>query len=809
MMKGFWLERLGSAMRTIIACTIIGWTTLYGPKPMNHFLAYPAFSYLTTILIVSDATLGDSLRGICFAFYATIQVMILSILTLWLIGPAKFNSGLAAVAVAATSFAVALPKSTPLLAKRIAFGQIVIVYVGTVNYGAGTGIVMHPLHVASSTALGAFAAVLAMLLPFPKLAYFQVRKASRLYVENASERLNLLIDAFTAQDNEAASDSISIAKFLATKGIKHLQKIKDAEGCIVWEKPKLGFLKSNCTEPRVVFQDQEMMIKGMEIALTSSHVFPVYLINEELREALMSMKGKISLNLKLAKCLVPFNATTVSERKEIIDKLLSATRNIATTHEELPAFFFLYCVQLLHGELAIVRHPESINTRNISCECIKDEEKGNLRRTWTGMILKLIWKRWTFAIKCSLSLGFAVLFGLIFNKENGYWSGLTIAISFVTGRQATFTLANARAQATAMGSVYGILCSFILQKNLDFRVVFLLPWIIFTSFLRHSRMYGQAGGISAVIGALLILGRKNYSSPSEFAIARITEACIGLICFVMVEILFQPARAATLAKTQLTCCLKALQYCIRDIVHFAGSKSMCTSVPPALRGKLKKLKFHISRMEKFFAEAALEPNFWFLPFQTSSYEKLLRSLQKMQDLLLYAADTVEILSELAEKLELNWKELGEHLKDDLDHFQAKAYTSLRCPQEVIYFKSLAVLENKWQKKTMTQDIESGKQQNRDASRNQGPDEDEVSKVVSSLLINSTQVVTRINASEGEQKHKSQMILCLSGFQFCISNLLKETTEVEKELKELLIMENPKMHIHLYEISSKITAMRTK
>jgi hypothetical protein len=91
------------------------------------------------------------------------------------IGPARFsNIGLAAVAVAITTFLVALPESTPLMAKRIAFGQAVIVFVGAAIHGAEEGVVTHPIHVASSTALGALASVLAMLIPYPWLAYCKV-----------------------------------------------------------------------------------------------------------------------------------------------------------------------------------------------------------------------------------------------------------------------------------------------------------------------------------------------------------------------------------------------------------------------------------------------------------------------------------------------------------------------------------------------------------------------------------------------------------------------------------------------------------
>lgn len=100
----------------------------------------------------------------------------------------------------------------------------------------------------------------------------------------------------------------------------------------------------------------------------------------------------------------------------------------------------------------------------------------------------LMWmsgERLLFASKCSITLGLAVLLGLLYNKENGYWSGLTVAISFSTGRQPTFTVANARAQGTVMGSIYGVLCSFVFQKFVDLWFLPLLPWIIFASFLSH------------------------------------------------------------------------------------------------------------------------------------------------------------------------------------------------------------------------------------------------------------------------------------------------------------------------------------
>ncbi|KAG5550177.1 hypothetical protein RHGRI_015211 [Rhododendron griersonianum] len=124
------------------------------------------------------------------------------------------------------SFLVAVPEWSHLMTKRIAFGQIVIVYVGAVVYGKEAGDVMHPIHVAASTALGALASVLAMLLPYPRLAYAEVNKLSRLYTQNASERISLLMKAFSAQNTTIALETISQAKPLQETGAKLLQSIK-------------------------------------------------------------------------------------------------------------------------------------------------------------------------------------------------------------------------------------------------------------------------------------------------------------------------------------------------------------------------------------------------------------------------------------------------------------------------------------------------------------------------------------------------------------------------------------------------------
>lgn len=169
-----WRERLGSAFRTAIACTIIGCTALYGPDQVRHQIQYPSVAYVTAILIVSDATLGITLRGSWYAFCATVLVVPSTILCLWTVGPDRFTEVGASVAVAISSFLVAVPECLPLLTKRIGFAQLVIIYVGAVVRGPDAGPVTHPVHIAACTALGASASVLALILPYPRLAVNEV-----------------------------------------------------------------------------------------------------------------------------------------------------------------------------------------------------------------------------------------------------------------------------------------------------------------------------------------------------------------------------------------------------------------------------------------------------------------------------------------------------------------------------------------------------------------------------------------------------------------------------------------------------------
>lgn len=169
-----WSMRLCSAIRAAFACAIVGGATLYGPNFLAHHIKFSAFSYLTTVIIVSDTySLGDTLRSCWHAFCATAMVVPLAMLWWWINGPmADLPPSMAAVGVAAAAFLVALPKFTHLTTKKIAFGQIILVCtVAVVNGGSRY---MQPIYIAASTALGALASIVALMVPYPSLASYKV-----------------------------------------------------------------------------------------------------------------------------------------------------------------------------------------------------------------------------------------------------------------------------------------------------------------------------------------------------------------------------------------------------------------------------------------------------------------------------------------------------------------------------------------------------------------------------------------------------------------------------------------------------------
>lgn len=713
-----------------------------------------------------------------------------ALLSLWAIGPSRFTKGTTALAVALASFVVVLPsdKCTHLIAKRISLGQIVLVYVIGYANGVHTDLVMHPIRLAASTAVGVLACVLALLLPYPRLASNEVNQSYKRLTKNILNRLKLLVKAICEEDKTSALSLITRAKSLLPMRTKLLQIIMRYQEGMQWEKPSIKFLRPHCLSPGARLQEIDTNLRGMELALSCTNSFPVNILNGELEHDLNRLEEHVSLTMKQARHNFQGGSLTVPESSaKNITHFLQSLHTIPTTHQDLPIHFFLFCAKLLHNK-SLAKAPTSVQ---------KNETKG--KEKWDKWVPTLRSPNLLPAIKFSLSLGLAVFMGLIYSKENGFWSGLSVAVSYVAGREATFRVANVKAQGTVLGTVYGVLGCFVFERFLPIRFLSLLPWFIFTSFLQRSRMYGPAGGISAVIGAILILGRKNFGPPSEFAITRIIETFIGLSCSIFVELIFMPKRASTCAKIELSQTLALLGESI-------GSLSLVDdAVKTGLEDNKRRLKMQVDDLRKFIVEAEVEPNFWFLPFHSACYNKLLGSLSRLVDVLHFGAHALKFLQQEFQRSEACGKEDVNMLQGELGHMKELIWSSIKSSEEISRMKSVRFVEKELEKKNMNMscDFESGNSTKCNACMVSGLGEDEIGKSIDSFLQRSTNVVDNLYDVEGEKELKSQFVMCLSALGFCLSAFMREMIEIEDAIKELVQWENPSSEIDLYEILCKL------
>lgn len=521
-------------------------------------------------------------------------------------------------------------------------------------------------------------------------------------------------------------------------------------------------------------------MKGMEVALTCCPSFPTRMIDKELFKVTHHVMMFLSQIMGQDRSFLPHNSLTAMETEGEFEKEYSSGLHhepILPTKQDQPALFFLSCFRMCTTDSDTITpiNEGLIGTTGSS------SNKSCCRRVCIDRTRPIINERMVvFAFKCSFSLGLAVLLGLLFNIENGYWSGLTIALSFVTRKQAIFTEANARAQGTAIGSVYGVLGCTIFQKVAQIRFLSLLPWIIFTTFLRHSRMFTQAGGTAAVIGSLLILGRKSYGPPSEFAIDRLTEAFIGLACFVVVELILQPTSSATLVKKHLYLIQGTLRDCTKHMVVDSRQKG--------LMEKQMNLKSQVHDLEKFIKDAVLEPRFWFIPFPISCCQKLQKSLSNMADVLFFMSCDIEFLSQAFDRYYPDKRELQQYINNNLQHFKDALSSSVSCFEKTISIRLLKTSQIQPEQNILN-DLEGGNSSCPSESVMYSRNDEEMEMILSSFLQNSNEVRGKVRDIAGIEL-RGTIVGCLCSLEFCMSFLEREVRDIDSGIKELVKWEDP-------------------
>jgi hypothetical protein len=552
-----------------------------------------------------------------------------------------------------------------------------------------------------------------------------------------------------------------------------------------WERLPIKFFRPHYNKLGERLQEVDTNLIGMQLALSCNKSFPINIFDQELKHGLSTLEEHVNLTIKNAKhtFLGGGGSLTVPESNpKNITHFLQSLQTIPTTHKELPIFFFLFCAKLLHMKSS-TEGPTNAEAQPTK----KKENSPQGKDNGADWATKLKSTNLLPAIKYSFALGLSVFMGLLYSKESGFWAGLPVAVSYISGREATFRAANVKAQGTVIGSVYGVLGCFVFNKLLSIRFLSLLPWFIFTSFLQRSQMYGPAGGISAVIGAVLILGRKNIGPPSEFAIERIIETFIGLSCSIFVDFLFWPKRASTCAKFELSQCLSNLFDSIETL-------SLVDRTDSQLEENQRKLKVQVNELKKFVIEAEAEPNFWFLPFHSGCYNRLLGSLSKLVDVLHFGARALKTLQQEFQRSDNFVNEEVNMLQSELANVREIICSSIKGLEEISKMKSFKFVEKEIEKKkNMSCDVEMGKSREDDTWLS-GLGDDGIREIIENFLHRSRDVVEKLYSDEGEKELKSEVVLSLSVIGFCLSVCMQGTKEIEEAMRELVQWENPSTNV---------------
>ncbi|XP_020201766.2 uncharacterized protein [Aegilops tauschii subsp. strangulata] len=817
-----WRPSLASGLRAALACTIVGVVSVYAPPPLKRHLTFPAFSYVVTVIIVTDATVGTALRATASALHATVMGAVPSVLALWLAhrtGAAESVLATSAV-VALSTFAVALPESPGPVAKRIALGQIIIIYVAKFRRGDRTShelVLEHPANVVLCTALGVAAALLAVLLPCPRLATREVEDKSRAYMETAAERVRVLVDAFllTANDTACVDDGqetaaasgrrrrwcmaacMSQANRLASASAALLRRMAAVKGDLQWERVP-AVLRRWMPQQAVVDHGRiEMPIKGMEIALTSTAIAGTSpMICSSWLE---HMRDQIRLSMltthrhhhcsSTAATSVAMTKTTINKQSPLMLTTDTMTTLLPERHEELSPFLFLFSMHLLRrGTLQQLASSHPDQTKTTTCSKVtpavtaadestddddfylseEEEEEGahassgeeedqlqeheapnktgDMEKTSKKQNKKSVWLRWGLewervmtAAKCAVSLGLAVLLGLLFNNDHGFWSGLIVATTMTAGRDSTWAVAIARAHGTAIGSVYGVLGCLLSQQPhlMELRFLALLPWIVLATFLKRSRAYGPAGGVAAALSGIIIVGRRYDEAPMAFTITRLVETFIGLSCTVATDLVFQrKARPTARARAQLHRCIAALRECVVGLAPTSSAKQ---------QQQHKTLLEQVALLKKYAVEAGSEPNFlWLAPFPTSCYDKVHGSLSRIAQLIgLYQHARATLIDTAGGS-----RQLGADMK--------RFHSALSASLETLLEEDV--------------DLEAGK----------GIFCEDMA-VVKSFLGHAREALSQ---QQQEEEEEQLAAVCLGSIGFCMGEMMKEAQQLEAHMLNL-------------------------
>lgn len=171
----FWRTRLNVAFRTALGCFLTGLVLQLGGMHL-HWFTFPIFAYVMAVTVVGESTFGKAFQDTVGVLIGTIQGCGMAMLVFQAIGADKITLGSAILWISLSSFIIVYPRNTLIISKRVALAHSAILYVTASIKRGDMEVVSFPLKLGGTTMVGAVSGMVALLLPFPHLAMFQVNK---------------------------------------------------------------------------------------------------------------------------------------------------------------------------------------------------------------------------------------------------------------------------------------------------------------------------------------------------------------------------------------------------------------------------------------------------------------------------------------------------------------------------------------------------------------------------------------------------------------------------------------------------------
>ncbi|KAJ7524377.1 hypothetical protein O6H91_17G002200 [Diphasiastrum complanatum] len=944
----FWRGRLIAALKTGLACFMTGILLQEGKRCID-WLAFPVFSFVITVTVVGESTLGRGLHDAMRVLVGTIQSTVMAIVVMKLLYPHKLSVAASVSCIAISSFLIMYPKATHTLSKRVALAQTAIIYMSAYLQQDQMNGLIFPLRLATTTMMGTTIGTISILLPIPpRLAYYEIKQHTKRAAHTVAETFKIMIDAFCCEDPARFTSLILQAKSLSKSGSSTLASLKDHQADIAWELNCFRSMSSIKLFAQGV-GNLKLPLVGMEMAFQSGNISQSSdIVRNMLQDSLLQLSGWSTLALRLAGADQNSKSLNTQSQKQIIleegrelmdsfDESLRIARqkisffgqdeNLDDLFEELlwrkshlyskagnrkvytnisgnfqsqiAAMFFLYSMKMFLLETMAIIDESKPKISQISneqppssryvdivgkcgagfaadkhhtyqhylsspeyavfpCEnCQENLSKAqymkrskhdkqrknqifydtNCSRATYGWLPKALQfspsiDQFTIAVKVSIAMAAGAFLGVTYDTDHSHWADITIAMGIGNYQKGSIRISNMRLQGTVCGSIYGYLFALITRQVPGLCLAAMIPWVILTSFLRKSKMYGYSGSVSAVVAAMILLGKRHEGSLEQFAMIRMTEAFLGLSCFVLTEILFWPRRAAVLLEKELAHSLLDLQN-FSEQVFATKRKRLCQKCYKAtvkdLKEKTGLLHRGISRQNALINEAKLEPEFWYGHFQGNVYSKMAEIQCRMVDLLqvlISCSLDLKIAGNSSEEAAI--KNFIRRLNDPIKALEDDCIATFEFLHEV--------LELKQQKKAIKSNepsvIGSRKEHNEDVDNQ---DRNGVTKVgvfiakgmnvIKSIFFHPDKICTSFTDLQlgSFRKHlnlhslmelfeshyeetvsgliapsarpmmsnlNSSVVLSFSALTFCVHGLLKETLELEKCVIELLQAEHP-------------------